>query len=270
VRKLLMILLILAPTFAYAAESEQERLLAAAKTFAALAAETQKHGDMPRLSDAKARETLEILANTSNTFGAAAFPSDDLESTMAVCEAVAKTRDAYGRFGLDAFLDEKWNKGQLTAKSGKTEIEALIAELGTRNIVRFQDEVYLLMDFNQRCIAAELPLLAEFYENLPPEQRTEIRMRAVKGMRASVKTGVLSAVCVLADPQISQDNRRRNLKAAARDLPAQAAILPLAERASLRNDLETMRAGVPGAYQDVVDGMLTSLDDTSCKGLCRF
>ena len=269
-RKMLMILFMLAPTLACAAESEQERLLAAAETFNGLAAEAQTHDDMPRLSDPQAREALEILANTSNSFGTAAFPSDELESTLAVCEAVTKARDAYGAFGLDAFMQDKWDKGLLTAKSDKAAISALVAELGLRNMVRFQNEVFLLMDFNERCIAAELPLLAEFHEKLPPEQRTEIRMRAVRGLQASVKKGMIAAVGMLTASEISEDIRRRNLETMARLLPGEAAILPLAERASLRRDLETMKASVPKSFHDIVDGMLTSLDDTSCKGLCRF
>ncbi len=185
-RLVLLFLVLLAPAVASAASSERDAFVAAGETFKALAAEASGRGDVPRLSDPKTRETLAILANMSQTYGTPAFPVGDLETAMATCQIANQAMNAYRQFGFKTFVEEKLAKGELSAKSDRKAIDAVVQELMSKNAIRFQNELYPLLNFNERCLAAEMPLLTEFFEKLPPEQRTEIRIEGLRKMRASI------------------------------------------------------------------------------------
>jgi hypothetical protein len=143
-------------------------------------------------------------------------------------------------------------------------------ELETRNIVRFQDEIFPLIAFSQRCVAAELPWLTAFVEKLPPEQMTDVRRAGLAKMRAGFKEMAIGNIAGLSFEGVREENRRLMFDALARDLPALSAVLPVAERAQLRDAVETMRAGAPGEYRSAIGAMLETLGDTRCEGLCRL
>lgn len=262
---ILVALLLLAPAAAAAAEGGAKEYMAAVQSFEALKAEAAKSGDMPRASDPRVRETLDILSNKSGTFGSAAFPSDDGPALMDLCSAAVKATMDYALFAWQAFVEEKGFRS-----TDPKAIQALMQELQTRNTIRFQDEIFPLIDFSERCVAAELPWLTAFMEKLPPEQMTGIRRDGIRKGRAGFKEMVTGNIRNLSCREVREEHHRRMLDAVVRDLPAFSAVLTVAERAQLRQQVETLRAGAPGGYQAAIGAMLETLSDTRCEGLCRL
>jgi hypothetical protein len=258
-------LLLLAPAAAAAAEGGAQEYMAAVQTFEALKAEAAKNHDMPRLSDPRVRETLDVLSNRRRSFGSASFPTDDGPALMDLCSAAVKVTMDYQLFAFQAFVEEKG----LRSPDPKA-IDAAMQELVARNVVRFQDEMFPLIDFSQHCIAAELPWLTAFMEKLPPEQMTEVRRDGLRKMRASFKEMVIGNIKQLSCEGVREDNRRLAFDAVARDLPVFSAVLPVAERAQLRDAVETLRGSAPEGYQPAIGAMMETLSDARCEGLCRL
>lgn len=136
--------------------------------------------------------------------------------------------------------------------------------------MKFQDEVFPLLAFEQRCVAAEVPWLTSFLEKLPPEQMTEVRRQGLRKFRGSVKQMAIDAVGLLANPDVREDNRRLMLKSAARNLPALSEALSPDERAQVKREVEKLGADAPQAYQPDIPAILQTLSNTQCEGLCRL
>jgi hypothetical protein len=253
-----------------AAETELQAYLAAGQTFESLKAEAAKSGNAPRLSDPRVRDTLAVLSNASGSFGSASFPLDDEAMQHDVCSVPIRTAFAYFQFGLEAFVDEKMKEKQLSATSGRDAVGAALDELGEINTVKFQDEVFPLLAFAQRCTAAEVPWLTSFVEKLPPDQMTEIRRQGLRKFRAGVKQMAMNAVGLLANPNVHEDNRRLMLDSAARNLPALSEALSPDERAQVKREVEKLGADAPQAYQSDIAAILKTLSNMQCEGLCRF
>lgn len=252
------------------AETELQAYLAAGETFESLKAEAAKAGDAPRLSDPRVRETLAVLSNARGTFGSASFPLDDEAMQRDVCSVPIRTVFAYSKFGMEAFVDEKVKEKRLSATSGQDAIGAALDELGEINTVKFQDEVFPVLAFAQRCIAAEVPWMASFFEKLPPEQMTEVRRQGLRGFRAGVKQIAMNAVGLLANPNIHEDNRRLMLKSMVRNLPALSEALSPDERAQVKLEVEKLGADAAQGYQPDIAAILQTLSNTQCEGLCRL
>ena len=263
-------LALLTATAPVAAETELQAYLAARQTFESLNAEAAKAGDAPRLADPRVRDTLAILSNASGTFGSASFPLDDEAMQRDMCSVPIRTAFDYLQFGLEAFADEMIEEKRLSATSSRDAVGAVVDELGARNAVKFQDEVFPLLAFQQRCLAAEAPWLASFLEKLPPEQMTEVRRQGLRGFRGTVKQIAMNAVGLLANPLMHEDNRRLMLKSAARNLPALSEALSPDERAEVKREVEKLGANAPEAYQPDIAAILEALSNTQCEGLCRL
>ena len=223
-------------------------------------------GDAPRLSDPRVRDTLAILSNASGTFGSASFPLDNEAMQRDLCSVPIRTAFDYLQFGLEAFVDEKMKEKRLSATSSRDAVGAALDELGERNTVKFQDEVFPLLALGQRCTAAEVPWLTSFVEKLPPEQMTEVRLQGLRKFRAGVKQKAMTAVGLLANPLVHEDNRPLMLKSAARNLPA----LSPDERAEVKREVEKLGADTSQVYQPDIALILQTLSNTQCEGLCRF
>ena len=264
------LVLLIAARAPVAAETELQTYLAARQTFESLEADAAKVGDAPRLSDPRVRDTLAILSNASGTLGSASFPVDDEAMQRDLCSVPIRTAFDYLQFGLEAFVDEKMKEKQLSATSSREAIGAVKDELGARNMLKFQDEVVPLLAFGQRCIAAEAPWLTTFMEKLPPEQMTEVRRQGLRKFRGGVKQMAMTAVGLLANPLVHEDNRPLMLKSAARNLPALSEALSLDERAQVKREVEKLGADAPQAYQPDIALILQTLSNTQCEGLCRL
>jgi len=252
------------------AETELQAYLAARQTFESLMADAAKTGDAPRLADPRVRDTLAILSNASGTLGSASFPVDDEAVQRDLCSVPVRTAFDYLQFGLEAFTDEMINEKRLSPTSSRDAIGTVVDELGARNMVKFQDEVFPLLAFGQRCTAVEIPWLTSFFEKLPPEQMTEVRRQGLRGFRGSVKQMAIYALGLLANPVVHGDNRRLMLKSAARNLPALSEALSLDQRAEVKREVEKLGANAPEAYLPDIAAILQALSNTQCEGLCRL
>lgn len=187
-----------------AAETELQEYLEAGKTFESLKAEALKTGDVPRPSDPRVRDTLAILANNSRTFGSASFRFDDDAAKSDLCSVAVRATMTYGLFGLEAFVKEKG----LSPTSGREAFYEATLELQGRNVVSFQDEVFPLLAFSVRCLAASLPWLAGFVEKLPSEQMTEVRREGLRKVRQGVREVVIGDIESLNHEGLREGNRR--------------------------------------------------------------
>lgn len=187
-----------------------------------------------------------------------------------LCSVPVAVVFAYAQFGIEAFVDEKIAEKRLTETSSRDDIGKVIDELGAINTVKFQDEVFPLLAFEQRCMAAEVPWMASFFEKLPPEQVTEIRLRGLRGMRGAVKRMALNAIGLLRNPAVREENRPVMLKSTVRNLPALSEALTPDDRAEIKREVERLAADAPQAYQPDIAAILQTLSNTQCEGLCRF
>ena len=112
------------------------------------------------------------------------------------------------------------------------------------------------------------PWVTAFLEKLRPEQMTDVRRDGLRKMRAGFKEMVIGNIKELGCEGAPEENHRLVFDAVARDLPVFSAVLPVAERAQLRDAVESLRAVAPSGYQAAIGAMLNTLGHTSCGGLC--
>jgi hypothetical protein len=89
----------------------------------------------------------------------------------------------------------------------------IIAERSRQNAVRYQDELALSMRFTAACMARLVEPAADFWEALPPADRTRIRLDGLRQIRQGMANFYIGLIMSQADPSSRPTNRALMLEA---------------------------------------------------------
>jgi hypothetical protein len=246
------------------AQTGFERYQAAAKAFDEIKTSAVAKGEMPRITDARTAELLAILADKTDSYGSAGFPSGMDAMTKDTCSIPNKIASEYALHGLATLFREQ----KVDKDTDPKEISAKIAVLYAANVSKYQSEVVPVLNFARHCLVGTLPALAEFVKGLPPAQMTEIRRDGLRKMRQGMQQMIIGAVTALTDADLREDLRSLMFNGLQRDLPNMVSALTLAERAQARAALESLRGSMPVERQPDILNMVKVLSASTCDGLC--
>lgn len=136
------------------------------------------------------------------------------------------------------------------------------------NAIKFQKEFAVLQPFVIRCLATQIPLLAQFIKTLPVEQLTFVRRDGLKQMTGGATTLVIGAITSVAEPQMSDDFKERTLMALVKSIGEFSAASTLPNRLKILQFIAQRRPDIPLLYSTQIALIEEALADQNCRDLC--
>ncbi len=260
-RCVLLLLLLLGLAGPAAAQSRVQRYFDAAQAFEALAARAASEGTVPRLSTREVAEALAVLSDDS-ILRDPPFQVADLPLVVELCGKAHAADMAYMLFDLKNHVDAK--------KDDAVQAAAKIRKLMEANSVAFQDEIFLLLPFSVRCLAAEMPLVTAFYEALPESEKTEVRKQGARQARDGAFSMYGGGISAAVDERISPAHRMRLLAALADTADLYATMLAPERRADLMRLADAALSRVSEPFKPPLVRIRAALRDAECGMLCRL
>jgi hypothetical protein len=210
-------------------------------------------GSFPNRDDPAVAGQLNAIRDAMHAFGTSAFPADNIELFDAVCGRLNKVMQSYMLFDLTAILARK---------------EKTVAEVVTNNSIRFQPEVFVFMPATVKCNAQMVPLLESFWDTLPAEDRTSIRIEGIQRARVGMEQSLLGLALMSGEPQYTAANQTLAIQMVATAAPTYARILPLGNRQNLLATIKTI-AGIAQHFPAEIVTIEKALSNRECVSLCE-
>lgn len=140
----------------------------------------------------------------------------------------------------------------------------------TRNIKRFEPEIILVNSFNIKYFAALLPIINEFYQQLPNAEKTEIRLNGVKQMQLGILqyyTGVLMWVTM---PDCLSDHSKQQLISTIEETTKNFAQFLSEEKKKEIISLVEMEVTKLPKYKSHFINIIKMIEKSSCEYLCQI
>ncbi|MDO8926873.1 MAG: hypothetical protein Q7U94_08190 [Sideroxyarcus sp.] len=262
-----------APVLALAIDNSS--YLAASKQFDQLVEQSLAKGSLPRLSDTESAKIISVLSDSERFLNAASFQLADLEALGAVCDKAQSVTAPYlflGLFDLRKELDSEKDP-QVAAKK--------ISALVEKNTLTFQDELERLQPFTFRCLAKQIPLMAQFLASLPSEQLTDVRRAGARQMRGGISQMYLGVLQLANSNVYSFSYRIKLLEALAETAPVYSSALTpdarkqISDFAFYAKTIATLiPASAPSGDSANVVKFLSQISDamagSTCEKLCAI
>jgi len=218
-----------------------------------------------RLAEPHGAALLAVLGDSQRFLGGAPFGPDELPVLMEICDVGGELASRYMVYDLDAQL-----RALVKDRKDAPAVMQAAATVAGRNTIEFQDEISLLMAFNYRCMARQLPLLADYVMALPPEQITAARIAGLRQLQQGTYTGFIGLLQLVAEGAFLPANQQIYAQAMAEAAPALAAVLPLATRQQLHARAVTAESVVSGPLAADMTRIRRAMEDTTCHKLCAL
>ena len=119
------------------------------------------------------------------------------------------------------------------------------------------------------CQAAFIPKLNNFYKELPANERTEVRLQGLRGMRRSATQTMLSTISDVVNPRRSRELSLEMLDAWVKSAPSYASIFTLEERQSMSKQIREAGDVTPRVYRDKIYIISSAFETKECNTLCQ-
>ncbi|WP_155914527.1 hypothetical protein [Asticcacaulis sp. AC460] len=221
----------------------------------------------PPASDPEVAKSLADIEASMEVFATPAFPIDGLSTFASVCVPLSQLPVRYVTAGMNSvFPDSKppTTPQEYYALMNKPEALSLMA----RNAIRHQDVATLFMVTSVKCMSLHMPVVEKFWQDLPPSERTAVRIQGLKQLRSGAAGMVRGAVLNATDPSMSTKNRNLLTVAAATYLPAMARTLPVSERKVLLAEVLKADPAFKRTYPKEFEIITQTLSSTECTDVC--
>lgn len=232
-----------------------ENYLSASEEFERLTSESATKGVAPRRSDPQVAKLLSVLADEKllqvKSYGVA-----DLNSLLDVCGKANAANMTYVLFGLKSL--------------GTTVDPVQVQVLAGKNMLKYQDEIFPLSSFLNKCMATQLPLMAKFLEALPPGDNTDARKKGIRQFREGIFGLYASALSSIAQNAISERHRTNLLASLANTANVYATALPAERRQAIMQMAEASTQRAPQSLRGNLLRIAAAMKEAECATLCRM
>jgi hypothetical protein len=218
----------------------------------------------PPVTDGRVQALLAKMTNIDAVFGTVPLTVADLGPVMGMCGKAGQISMGY------ALADVASLKAQAGQSAAPETIGPRLIELGNRNTVTYQAAIIPMLAFSTRCMMRALPLMTQFMNTLPIDQRTPIRMGGLRRMRGGIANMMAGAITTAIEPGISAENRHLAASAGADVASTFAAAMPVADRKPIQQAAIRTRALAAAADQSSLDAIARAFADERCEGLCAI
>jgi hypothetical protein len=147
--------------------------------------------------------------------------------------------------------------------------QALGVYIKDPELLKYQDEMTVLMVGGTSCMARQMPLFASFWDALSERERQDGRASGITQMRGGVELVLVNIVALSVAADISAANQRA-LGAAAADWGGQlGTIFSLNERRALLKKIETTTPGWARKFPEFSTRLRAGLNDPACNTICQ-
>lgn len=234
----------------------------ASQRFSQLVAEAALQRSMPRFSDPAAAALLRTLSDHRRFLGTAPFTNEVMGDLMDMCEKANRTAASYVLSDLDKYVNQSMKDPDKIAR--------IVFELGSRNAVKYQEEITPLMAFNFRCMAKGLPLIAAFAAALPAKEFTAVRRQGLAQLRNGVSNVFIGVARTATETAISARNRRELFAVMTEFAPLYAQVMDLDSRRKTSKYFDSMAGSMPAEFASQFRQISKELSAVNCEGLCRL
>ena len=212
----------------------------------ALIQQDRSQGTLPRWSNAADRPALAAFWDTTASLGQPPYRAADVAPLVDILNKHLPVFNAYLYF---------------VGASGT------VPDPGA-NVSMFQDEIVRSMAFMVANSAALLPALADFWDHLPEQERTETRKKGVRQVRQGQVMMMSGITLALGGPGLRPDNAATLADSLGRHGAALAGALTLRDRAALVAAVHSAAGGRALAAQAQVADFVAAMSNPACMGLC--
>lgn len=214
----------------------------------------QMSAKLPRKSDPAGAALLARLTNSEHLRSVTITSDEQRVALTKVCTATGTSAQAY-------MMDK-------LAAAGTDQDAAVKHVLG--NMREYQDELALLLPYLVQCTGRTIPLAEAAAAQFAPGAMPSDRMLGLYQMRVGANQMLVGYVQEMSRDVFSEANRHHMSLAMIEAAPELIGILPLAERARIRDMI--LAAPKPQSPQlaDDLAKMAELLADQRCEKLCKF
>ena len=213
----------------------------------------------PAETDAEALRAWADVRSSMAVFGTPAFPVRDYETFETVCIPLGEISVQIQMAGAQKLAPMK-DKPDEAMKQLRT--------LMLANSVKHQDAILILLSANVKCMGSHLPFFERFWDALPADQKTPVRMDGLRQMRTGAANTFTGLAITGVDPGMRLANRDFAIRSAASNVPAYARIMSLALRRALLQTLTSSAPGLAARYPQEYKAIARALSDQTCVALC--
>jgi hypothetical protein len=215
----------------------------------------------PRKSVAEVGRLLQVVDETVIEFGTPSFPVDGLNSFEYVCSPLNEISVRYTMAGINTLKPFKNNMPLFTQK---------LAALMSANTKIYQKEVIPLLTANVKCMALHMSPMENFYDRLPPEQRTPIRIGGLRQMRNGAGNMFLGLSEIGADPAYAKENRSLAISTASKYAAVFVRAMPISQRKIVLTKLKNQSTSLNRDFHDNYAVLVKAFSSTDCQIFCKI
>jgi hypothetical protein len=214
----------------------------------------------PPFANPAQRARYDIVGETMAVFGTEAFPVDGMATFDAICAPINEAAVKHMFVGTAGLKKPGMTDAQLTP---------LLTAAMQRNSLAYQNETVRLTVANLHCMAAHLPFMTRFVEELKPEEFTSIRR---DGLEQTGK-GLIKTMFGLATqplvPGSTPENSRMAMGAALKYAPDVVGFSIPSMRQQAAQKMNVLANKVPPAFRADFLKVKAILQDQSCAMVCK-
>ncbi|NHZ65306.1 hypothetical protein [Massilia genomosp. 1] len=226
-----------------------------------MAALSQSQHRMPSWSEPDAASVLQVMTDEQRFFDAEQYTLADFDTLLETCQMVRQAALSYYLFDTGADTDT-------SNKNDASKIMAAKQEVLSRKLIKYQDETFSLLAFQQRCFGVHLTLLSELTKTRGSVKLSQTQLEGVAQVRLGVVQAFLGAVQMAVFTEVSAANRHKLFASMARMAPNYAQALDLQARGELRNYFRQLHTTLPQEFHIYLDDFEKAMASSSCTGLC--
>lgn len=182
-----------------------------------------------------------------------------LPELMPICGLANKVNFFILYYDMESVADKNTDLNQ---------IPTIMLNLVSKNTIRFQNQLSLIQSFYITCQAKTLPLLADFYETLPPADLTEVRKQGLLEAQQGL-VGIYSNSAVSLLDENLNPNYKDTIAAVLMEHSAiYFASLNPAQRNSVLELIQPYRQKLKKQYPEFLQNLEFNLEQAPCNALC--
>lgn len=185
----------------------------------------------------------------------------DANQVMEICQKSNEVIMSYAMYGM---------KNNVNFKAEPSVQQKQMFQLLARNSLTFEKEINGIMVFFINCQAVFIPKLKNFYEQLPLEQRTEIRINALRSARRNTLSTIFSSINDVNNPKRNESLSLNIITAWAENISNFVGIFTLEERSLMSGHLIRAKSAIPKIYHEKIDIMNTAFLNKECNTICKI
>ncbi|OCG03025.1 hypothetical protein [Gilliamella sp. wkB112] len=139
----------------------------------------------------------------------------------------------------------------------------------TRNIKQFEPEIILITSFNIEYFSALLPIINEFYEQLPEAEKTDIRLSGAKQMQLGILQSYTGVLMWVSTPDCLSDHSKQQLISTIEKTTKNSArFLSEKKKKEIISLVEIVVAKQP-KYNSQFTNIIKMIEESPCEYLCQ-